>query len=208
MKNLLNKLDELEDGSFGRRIGKTEQEWFLRRYRHNPYRRIKPISAAAMVGKHVNSLQKYLSLMPPRYGKNINDLLSYLNIAIKAKDGAYIDGRGWRGRYSTQLKNIEFHIDDQGIIRNNPLYTRWRGVRDTRPKYIVARDQAQRRAKKRKEDREKKLAKRIELEKLVSRIHIERRRKAAALEAQKIQQHGFDPKLAFRNHEIRKNKVS
>lgn len=173
MKNLLNRLDELEDGSYGRRLRKTEREIMYQRsygYRHNPYRRIRPIKARCLVGKHVNDvIKKYVSYLPPNWRSDLR-LLNYLGIEIKAKDGQYIDADGDRSPWRGSIYRSRYYVNENGIIsKKERECRRWRQKNSyTRPEWRKI--HAEKASKERKKDREDRKKAAIELGNYLSQV--------------------------------------
>lgn len=208
MKNLLNRLDELEDGSFGRKLTKA-QKWAMdrRRYRDGAYRRIRPIRPAALVGRHVDDvIRKYTKYLPDDW-RSPNRLLNYLGIEIIARDGCFVDAGGARYTWRRHVYAGQYYVNEVGIIVRNTSYRPYRYSSRNRaePHHIRIRKHAEAASKERKAERDRRKAEAIKKEDLIDWLFAERRRKARALEIQKLIQHGFDPKLSFRNHEIREN---
>ncbi len=179
MKNLLNKLDELEDGSFSRKLTKAEK-WAMdgRYYRDGAYRRIRPINAAAMVGKHANAVtRKYISYLPPHH-HSTGGVLGYLGIEVIARDGCLIDADGSRYCWRRHYRAVQYYVNEQGIITKNPWYKPYRCHTRNRtdPHHIRIRKHAEAASKKRKEDREKKRAAKVKFDEVLTWVFDDSRR--------------------------------
>lgn len=165
MKNLINEIDKIEEGTFRNRrhkadLNHTHRKW----YRAGNYDRIKPIRAQYLVGLHVDDVvKKYVNHLPPGWRNDLR-LLSYLGIDILARDGAMIDARGARYRRSSNIYTTQYYVNKEGVITENPKYmkrTWWHGVSYTNctpnkgPHHLRMKQWYEERNKERKETRDK-----------------------------------------------------
>lgn len=181
MKNLINKVEELEDGSFRRKQTKWEKyaedsKW----YGDGAWKNMRSLKAKYFVGRHVDAVVRdYLHCMP-EYERTREAFLDYLGIEVKARDGEYISPRGNREPWRRSIYLVRYFVNDQGVIckdRQTPLARPYKSRHSMTHEEIRKRFYEER-SQRRKRVRDKKQADEIDFASLVRYLEWKRQVRA------------------------------